>query len=107
MPGAVNTEHYDLVSLGPEAAGWRAVVQGADDPDGSVVPLALWGVFHWTTRKSDGITIVKDNGNIVAGLVGDSIAPKPNAPFGDFLCIAGPGLIGYLSPQMADPSLSA
>jgi hypothetical protein len=104
MADAANLEHYELISLGPEATGWRAVLQGTDRPEGTVIRLAFWGVFHWTTRKPDGTTVVQDNGNIMAGLVGDSIAPKPDAPFGDFLCVAGPDLIGYLSPQMANPT---
>jgi hypothetical protein len=88
-------DQYDLVSLGPDATGWRVVAGG------SVIPIVAWGVFHWTKRrKSDG-SLVENLGNIMAGVIANV---QPGGPIRDFGCAAGLSkLDGYLSPQMQDP----
>jgi hypothetical protein len=93
---AAEIDRYDLVSLGPDAAGWRAVANG------TTIPVIAWGVFRWTKRrKSDG-SLVEDLGTIMAGVVADS---HPGGPAGGFLCAAGLlRMDGYLSPQMPDPA---
>ena len=62
-------DQYDLVSLGPDATGWRVMAGG------SVTPIIAWGVFHWTKRrKSDG-SLVENLGNIMAGVIAN-VSPE-------------------------------
>ena len=87
---AAETDRYDLVSLGPDAHGWRAVTR-----DGEVAVIA-WGVFHHTRRSPDG-SVVKDMGRIMAGVLANSDAHGSHVV--DFFCAAElPDLEGYLSP---------
>jgi hypothetical protein len=93
MMAAAEVDRYDLVSLGPDATGWRAVIRGSANPS----PVIAWGVFHHTIRrKSDG-SVVKDLGRIMAGVLAkrhSSIGPVT-----DFFCAAeSPEFEGYLSP---------
>lgn len=88
-------DQYDLVGLGPDAEGWRAIAGGA------AIPVIAWGVFHWTKRSESDGSITGDFGRVMAGLVAQI---QPGGPVGGFLCAAELlGFSGYLSPQMPDP----
>lgn len=88
-------DQYDLVSLGPDASGWRAIANGA------AYPVVAWGVFHLTKRSEADGSVVADFGKVVAGVVAQN---HPGGPVGGFVCAAELlGFGGYLSPQMPDP----
>jgi hypothetical protein len=92
---AAEVDRFDLVSLGPDATGWRAVANG------KVVPVISWGVFHWTKRRESDGGVVTDFGKIMAGVIANA---RPGGPVDGFACANGVDKFdGYLSPQMPDP----
>jgi hypothetical protein len=97
---AAELNQYDLVSLGPDATGWRAVING------SPVPVIAWGVYHWTKRRESDGSVVQDMGRIVSGVIANTqsvTAAGPAAIIKGFFPAVSAKLDGYLSPQMPNP----
>jgi hypothetical protein len=93
-------EHYEPVSLGPAASGWRALY--IDDDESEVgfftQPLVSWGVFHLTVRRGSTVEVVEDHGNVIEGVVADY---HPSGGVGGLVCAAEHSNFRYYLDQEA------
>jgi hypothetical protein len=90
-------DHFEFISLGPSAEGWRATYL---DEYGTVFvqPLVIWALFHLTRRDEYG-KIVEDCGNVMEGVIWDRSSWDSV-----FDCAAGPdNFFGYLEPGAPPP----
>ena len=90
---AAEVHRYELVSLGPNATGWKAQMRGSPHP----TPVVAWGVFHHTIRRESDGGVAEDLGRIMAGVLADR--HTSGGPVAKFFCAEElPEFEGYLSP---------